>query len=44
MMLVLGEMKHARSRGATIWAELAGYGSACDMYHYVAPHPARARG
>ena len=39
VMLVLEEMKHARSRGATIWAELAGYGSTCDMYHYVAPHP-----
>src|SRR5438105_292139 len=39
VMLVLEEMEHARSRGATIWAELAGHGSTCDMHHYVAPHP-----
>lgn len=39
VMMVLEEMEHARARGARVWAELAGYGSSCDMHHFVAPHP-----
>ena len=42
-MLVLEEMDHARLRGARIYAEVAGFGSACDSYRVTAPHP-RGRG
>ncbi|MCH8551615.1 MAG: beta-ketoacyl-ACP synthase I [Natronospirillum sp.] len=36
-MLVLEELEHAKARGATIIAELVGYGATSDGYNMVAP-------
>jgi 3-oxoacyl-[acyl-carrier-protein] synthase II len=38
--LILEELSHARARGAPILAEIAGYGTNCDGFELVRPHPA----
>ena len=38
-MIVLEDYEYAKKRGATILAELVGYGSTCDANHLTAPQP-----
>jgi 3-oxoacyl-[acyl-carrier-protein] synthase II len=38
-MLVLEELEHARRRGATIYAEVSGYGSTADAFRVTDSHP-----
>lgn len=38
-MLVLEELEHAKKRGATIYAELTGYGTTADAFRMTDSHP-----
>ena len=41
-VVIVEELEHARKRGATIMAELTGYGLTSDAYHMTSPAPGGA--
>ncbi|MGT2832430.1 beta-ketoacyl-ACP synthase II [Streptococcus halotolerans] len=38
-VLVVESLEHAQKRGATVLAEIVGYGNTCDAYHQTSPSP-----
>jgi 3-oxoacyl-[acyl-carrier-protein] synthase II len=38
-VVILESLEHAEKRGATVLAELAGYGASSDSHHVTQPHP-----